>query len=220
MKSSINRCIVPIWVLIFQSFSASYLLSFRRIQPHQLPLLDGYKDRKKHRRHHFQLQLSAESKLIQGQELVLIERIEKSKEILHFELFKKTWLLPFSNKLPPFMRSKPVAKAGIRTYSSNTAKMDEVIKQNFESMQNEVEDGIKVGPVGIFVYMWVEENLRGFDVGNFLLNLAVERCRIMNYKYMLLVHDDNGSGKLVKYYTDRGFIPIFDFIEKGMICKL
>ena len=39
-------------------------------------------------------------------------------------------------------------------------------------------------------------------------------------EYMLLVHDDDGSGRLIQYYIDRGFVPIFDFIDKGMICKL
>ena len=35
--------------------------------------------------------------------------------------------------------------------------------------------------------------------------------------YMILVHDDDGSGRLISYYEKKGFIPIFDTIEKGMI---
>jgi hypothetical protein len=37
---------------------------------------------------------------------------------------------------------------------------------------------------------------------------------------MLLVHDDQGSGKLVSYYEKRGFRAIFDYLEKAMIGAL
>ena len=45
-------------------------------------------------------------------------------------------------------------------------------------------------------------------------------CREQEANYMLIVHDDSGSGKLIKYYSDRGFYPIFNYLDKGMICQL
>jgi hypothetical protein len=56
--------------------------------------------------------------------------------------------------------------------------------------------------------------------GDFLLSYAMDECRKRGDEYMLLVHDDIGSGKLIDYYIHRGFRPIFDFIDKGMLCKL
>jgi hypothetical protein len=38
--------------------------------------------------------------------------------------------------------------------------------------------------------------------------------------YMLLVHDDNGSKKLIDYYQQRGFQCIDEFIDKGMVVKV
>ena len=141
---------------------------------------------------------------------------------LTVELWRKargwwTWLIRF---LPPWwpsmLRPKPDAKVGVRTYVSSSSSMDEVIDQCFAAG----DSGGAV--VGILVYMWVSPWLRGTQqLGDYLLSTA---CNILRdrfkAKYMLLVHDDNGSGKLIQYYQQRGFLPIFSYLDKAMIGQL
>ena len=74
--------------------------------------------------------------------------------------------------------------------------------------------------VGVFVYMWVDPSYRGKHLGLELLRRARDRCLCIGCEYMLIVHDDRGSGKLIEYYERCGFVPIFDFLEKGMLCDL
>jgi GNAT superfamily N-acetyltransferase len=75
-------------------------------------------------------------------------------------------------------------------------------------------------PVGLFVYMWVHPNYRKQGIGDVLLQLGQDYCRSKCDEYMLLIHDDNGSGKLIEYYKQRGFVDVFDSLDKGMICSL
>jgi hypothetical protein len=74
--------------------------------------------------------------------------------------------------------------------------------------------------IGVFVYMWIKPNFQGFNIGDFLLTTVFQYCRKRGDQYMLLVHDDIRKGKLINYYKNRGFVPIFDFIDQGMICKI
>jgi GNAT superfamily N-acetyltransferase len=161
-------------------------------------------------------------------DLVLHHRIDHSKKLCHIEVFKKTWYLPIMIKLPRFI-FKPIAKTGIRTYSSSGEMMDKIISRtfnNFDEMHTDntgfdVETDIqRFHSVAVFVYMWVNKQYRKRNLGDFLLINAMKLCKDRGDEYMLLVHDDDGSGKLIKYYEDRGFYPISDFIENGMICKL
>lgn len=65
--------------------------------------------------------------------------------------------------------------------------------------------------VGSFVYMWVKPMWRGseYRLGDALLQEGKLFCKSKGDKFMLLVHDDNGSGKLINYYRNRhGFISI------------
>lgn len=78
----------------------------------------------------------------------------------------------------------------------------------------------KFHSVALFVYMWVDPKYRKLNYGDYLLTLAMDMCRERGDEYMLLVHDDDGTGRLINYYVNRGFVPIFNFIEKGMIYKL
>lgn len=80
--------------------------------------------------------------------------------------------------------------------------------------------------VGLFVYMWINPlfrkngNLQNNKLGDFLLDYGKNVCRSLGGTFMLLVHDDKGSGKLVDYYRNKGFISIFDDVDNGMLCEL
>jgi len=78
----------------------------------------------------------------------------------------------------------------------------------------------KFHSVALFVYMWVDPKYRKQNYGDTLLTYAMGMCRERGDEYMLLVHDDDGTDRLVNYYIKRGFVPIFNFIDKGMIYKL
>jgi GNAT superfamily N-acetyltransferase len=143
------------------------------------------------------------------------ERLEKRAKdgnpLIHFEISRnppKKFLDIFS---PP---SKPIARVGMRPEPASSESMDQHIHEWFDV---ELEKNV---PVGILVYMWVDPSFRGLGMGLSLLNCVKDRCRLKGMKYLLIVHDDNGSGKLVRYYKQQGFKEIYNFVEKGMITKL
>jgi len=81
-----------------------------------------------------------------------------------------------------------------------------------QEIQETVNDlyGIGVGigqlvGVGAVIYMFVEPEYRGRNVGT--LAIEVIRCihSIQNIDFTVLVVDDNGSGKLNKWYLERGY---------------
>jgi hypothetical protein len=69
------------------------------------------------------------------QDLEIVHRLDLSKEMLHIEVFRKSWMLPLLLKLPR-MIYKPIAKTGIRTYSSSGAMMESVIAKTFSDLEN------------------------------------------------------------------------------------
>ena len=135
----------------------------------------------------------------------MVERAKDGQPLLHFELVSDV-----NNE------QKPIAKVGIRPDSATSTAMDKVIREKFKS-EKRVEGDYQVG---LFVYMWVDPMYRGNGLGLELLRKARNRCVENGYDYLLIVHDDNGSGKLIKYYQECGFMPIDDMLEKGMIGKL
>eukprot|EP01038_Epipyxis_sp_PR26KG_P009497 gene9497-12794_t len=185
---------------------------------------------------------------LSNRNLLLITNEEKKRErggnIIHFELFPKTFLRTITQNLPlikSILSSKPIAKVGIRSYSTQSSnKMDQLLetkfnisdpfqittKTSFVSVRNQpiarppmvANDGRY--QIGIFVYMWVDPSYRGQDIGNFLLQLSISACLNKGDDFMLIVHDDNGSGKLIDYYIDRGFVELDEILEKGMILRL
>lgn len=151
------------------------------------------------------------------------EREDRRNAIRHCELYSKTlwysWLMQF---LPPWwparLRPKPCAKAGIRNYlTPASGYMEEVIRDLFK---NETSTNSSRISIGILVYMWIKPTLRGRQIGDYLLLRCVQTLRRLHATHMLLVHDDNGSRKLIEYYQTRGFDPIFSYLDKGMIGKL
>jgi len=74
--------------------------------------------------------------------------------------------------------------------------------------------------VGLFIYMWVSPRWRGKHIGDLLLEAMKTECRIKNDTHMLLVHDDDGTGRLVNYYAKRGFKDVSAILKDAMIIKL
>eukprot|EP01041_Mallomonas_annulata_P006036 gene6036-12168_t len=122
-------------------------------------------------------------------------RLERAKNLMHievrelknptgnvFSIFQK---IPFINS-----ENKIIAKTGFRELSSiSTSSLDDVLYKEF----NEVGNGL---PIAIFVYMWVDPNYRKLGFGDFLLQQVVKECINRGDKYMMIVHDDQGSVKV------------------------
>jgi GNAT superfamily N-acetyltransferase len=165
------------------------------------------------------LNVSSYLNLLEILNMEMIERLDRRNQILHMDVYRKTWYFKFLALFPSFIRRiwKPIAKVGIRTYSKSSPYMSEVIDSVFQA---EVRGRSETKRVGLFIYMFVQEKFRKLSLGYYLLAIAAKKCLLKSDDYMLIVHDDQGSGRLIKYYTQCGFVPIFDFIDKGMICKL
>jgi len=166
---------------------------------------------------------NADSSTHSSDALPMLRRIDSNK-ILHFEYYHRRWYYPLVKALPWFMRPKPVLKGGMRTFVSTSSDMDRLIQDTFETA-DAVDDADVAesasNRVALMVYMWVSPSLRGLRYGDLLLsNIITEARSSLRAQYLLIVHDDNGTGKLIRYYQDRGFLPIFDKIDKGMILKL
>lgn len=158
---------------------------------------------------------------IENRNLKLLEHIEG--DILNFELYDKmipSVLIKLLRRLPKEFRPKPIGKAGMRTYGAKaTTEMKRIIFEMFPSTL-EVDSSVEHPTIGVFIFMFVESRRRGENIGDILLQLSFIECAKNRYNYMLLVHDDNGSGKLIQYYKNRGFKSIHEFISKGMLLKL
>lgn len=159
--------------------------------------------------------------------LIITERIETNeKNILHTEIYNSN--NAFSSKmLPAFLRAKPTAKSGIRTFSSSSSMMDLTINEVFTDISLQTEDHSDVDfkvngrfKIGLMVYMWVHPDYRGSNLGDLLLKKIYNDCIKKGDQFLLIVHDDNGSGKLIEYYLKRGFVRIDSMVPKGMIKKL
>jgi N-acetylglutamate synthase-like GNAT family acetyltransferase len=78
--------------------------------------------------------------------------------------------------------------------------------------------------VGPLVSLFVEPSERGNGLGEALFRAMMRESRVSGNDFALLVHQDNGSGKLIRWYQMMGFklLPTDNAIgvEKGMICVL
>ena len=145
------------------------------------------------------------------------ERVDLQQGITHTEFFRNPVVYRIS-RLPLLGRLfKPLAKVGIRTRSiPSQGSLEKYIKWQFNDSETDLS--LKLG---LLVYMWVAPKWRGRNLGDMLLSIAVEQCLNKGDKYMLCVHDDQGSGKLVAWYRQRCFeILPKDVLDKGMIGML
>ena len=145
------------------------------------------------------------------------ERSDVQQGITHTEFYRRHSVQRLS-RVPLIGRFfKPLAKVGIRTRSvPGQGNMEEFIRDQFNDKEKDI--GLKLG---LLVYMWVAPKWRGRNLGDMLLSVAVEQCQEKGDKYMLCVHDDTGSGKLVEWYKRRSFHPLpGTILEKGLIGSL
>ena len=125
-----------------------------------------------------------------------------------------------TTNIPSTSSSSSLLPTSSSSSSSNTISKSKITTRTRNVIKTTTSTITPHFSIGLFVYMWVKPKLRGLQVGDYLLNTALEYCRKRGDQYILLVHDDTGSGKLIDYYKTRGFVPIFDFIDQGMICKI
>lgn len=64
----------------------------------------------------------------------------------------------------------------------------------------------------------IDSQVLGF--GDYFLSWVRQCSRENGDSCLLLVHDDQGSGRLVEFYRQRGFFSIEELIPKGMVCVL
>ena len=145
------------------------------------------------------------------------ERVDLQQGITHTEFFRSPVVYRMS-RIPILGKIfKPLAKVGIRTRSvPSQGSLEEYIKRQFDDSESDLS--LKLG---LLVYMWVAPKWRGRKLGDMLLSIAVEQCLSKGDKYMLCVHDDEGSGKLVEWYKQRCFEVVpEEILDKGLIGML
>lgn len=140
--------------------------------------------------------------------------------IIHIEVRHRGWRGIFG-RLPPFLsflRPKPLAKCGLRAYSASSVGN---LAENIRNIYGEDEEGgVTATKVGFFMYMWITPKLRGGIIGDWLLRAASDVIVKRGDNFMMLVHDDDGSGRLVEYYRQRGFYMLQGVVDNGMLCKI
>ena len=151
----------------------------------------------------------------------LVSRIDKEKNLIHYELFDKK--RPFLNlilMIPYMIRKfiiKPACKCGMKcTTFPATASLVKVIKESCNIEKNDRN----ITMISLMIYMYVSEKYRKQNIGSTLLDILISKSIELHANYLLLVVDDNGTGKLFDYYKNKGFIEIFNYIDRGMILNL
>ena len=163
-----------------------------------------------------------------GTRLIATRRLDAKEGILHFEYFHARWPLRWimfqQRVLPKFLRPvKPMAKAGIRTYSVKVPENSSSYSPSTDSMRAALNllgnnsSKETEWSIGLLVFMWVYPRLRGLGLGDVLLQQCMNECRLRGDSHLLLVHDDQGSSKLIRFYSNRGFQDISKVVHKGMI---
>ena len=115
-------------------------------------------------------------------------------------------------------KNKKISDNNINNDNNNINENIDDKSNSNKNIDNNVDNNIEnLHVVGLFVYAWISPELRGMFFGDILLENGQRMCRELGANFMILVHDDNGSGRLISYYEKKGFLPIFDTIEKGMI---
>eukprot|EP01040_Poterioochromonas_malhamensis_P016098 gene16098-18179_t len=122
-------------------------------------------------------------------------RFNDKKQLVTYEIYEKN--LPAWVRVSPLTPHviKPIAKTNLRTYTASTTRMDEAIEKTFD--QKEGRGGSERSyKIGLFVSMSVQQKFRKQGFGDLLLRWGQFKCKELGCDYMLLVHDDKGSGRL------------------------
>jgi len=168
-----------------------------------------------------------------------VKRHQRDKKIIHIELYRERgWFLSMVLCIPCFARKilfsacpaaisiffLPIAKCGIRDFTTKaTSSLLKVVDDMFPNpmRENVIPHLLSSGEeVAFMVYMFVQSQFRKRGLGEVLLGELMAECRALGATIMLLVHDDNGTGRLLKYYTERGFKSCPSLVEKGLLIRL
>ncbi len=102
-------------------------------------------------------------------------------------------------ELEGYKNGKKIAKFGITTNRGPSAPpIDQTIEELY---------GLKGYQVGIaaIIYMFVEPEYRGVGIGALALEAIAAIQTVQGCDFTVLVADDNGSGKLIKWYEENGY---------------
>lgn len=104
-------------------------------------------------------------------------------------------------ELEGFKNGKKIAKFGFTTSRGPSAPpIDETIEDLYG-----VSSSIFGKGIGAIIYMFVEPEYRGLGIGSLALEAIAAIQTVQNCDYTVLVADDDGTGKLVKWYEDSGY---------------
>jgi len=104
-------------------------------------------------------------------------------------------------ELEGYKNGKKIAKFGITTARGPSApEIDETVVELYDM-------GGYMGGAGIaaIIYMFVEPEYRGFGIGSLALEAIAAIQTVQNCDFTVLVADDDGSGKLIKWYEENGY---------------
>jgi GNAT superfamily N-acetyltransferase len=133
-------------------------------------------------------------------------KIKAGAKALYAELMLKDQpvppvLCPKGGKaeLECYKDGKQIAKFGITTTRGPSAPpIDETIEELYDIK------GYQVG-IAAIIYMFVEPEYRGLGIGSLALEATAAIQTVQSCDFTVLVADDNGSGKLIKWYEDNGY---------------
>lgn len=98
-------------------------------------------------------------------------------------------------------KGKKIAKFGIVTKRGPSAPViDETIRENYNIEPPSLGAGI-----GAIIYMVVEPEHRGKGIGSLALEAIAAIHTVQGIDFTVLVADDNGTGKLIKWYEENGY---------------
>jgi GNAT superfamily N-acetyltransferase len=104
-------------------------------------------------------------------------------------------------ELEGFKDGKQIAKFGFTTSRGPSAPpIDETIEDLYG-----VSSSIFGKGIGAIIYMFVEPEYRGLGIGSLALEAIAAVQTVQNCDYTVLVADDDGTGKLIKWYEDSGY---------------
>jgi len=105
-------------------------------------------------------------------------------------------------ELEGFRDGKKIAKFGFTTSRGPSAPpIDETVEELYG-----VSSSIFGKSIGAIIYMFVEPNYRGLGIGSLALEAIAAIQTVQGCDYTVLVADDDGTGKLIKWYEDSGYL--------------
>jgi len=102
----------------------------------------------------------------------------------------------------PGRRRKKIARFG---FTTTRGPSNPIIDRTISETYN-IDPPPMSATVGAIIYMYVEPEYRGKNAGVLALEVISAIHSIQAIDFTILVADDNGSGGLVRWYEDNGFV--------------